>query len=102
MVESFKKRWDLFQGRPYGGWLNTLLTLREQYPQIFAERSRNIPMFIFYFLVYLMQGNVDWGKIINDLDSNTIGVIQDEINAYFEGKLINEQDIEAKIKELFP
>ncbi|MDD5546405.1 MAG: hypothetical protein PHO67_04510 [Candidatus Omnitrophica bacterium] len=101
LVETFKKRWELFKGRPYGGWLNTLLVLQEQYPQIFAERSRDIPMFIFYFLVYLMQGNITWEKIINDLDSDTIGDIQKEISAYFEGRLINENEIEAKIKELF-
>lgn len=50
-IEQFEKRWGLFKGAIYGGWLMDLLYYdnKAKYPCIFAERSRNIIMNILYF-----------------------------------------------------
>ncbi len=96
---DFKKRWDLFSGKPYGNWLNVLLGLKNNYPQIFLERTRQSEMYIFYFLVSLMQSSISWKKSIDDLDSGNIGDIQDEIRAYYNGQIVSELNIEAMIRE---
>lgn len=50
---NFIKRWELFNGEPYGEWLNNCLILdkRNKYPLVAFERSRKIPIFIFYFYI---------------------------------------------------
>lgn len=44
----------------------------------------------------------NWEEIITNLDSNGIGQIQEELSAYFNQTIMNEEAIEGKINELFP
>ncbi|WP_300902588.1 hypothetical protein [uncultured Clostridium sp.] len=55
--ERFQKRWSLFNGEIYGGWLSTLIELDnvKEYPCIFTERSRDLVMNIMYFNICKMK-----------------------------------------------
>jgi hypothetical protein len=99
-IDEFKNRWDLFQGNPYGGWLSELLVLKNGYPQIFDERSRDKPMSILYFHILLMKNSIKWEDIIKSVDNDKILKIQQGIKAYYNGDLLDQQRMKEKIDSL--
>lgn len=99
-INNFKGRWDLFNGEPYGEWLSELLILENNYPKIFSERSRERPMFILYFQISLMRSNLNWENIVNQVGNDTIPNIQEQIQAYYNASLLNEDNIKEKIRSV--
>lgn len=55
--DRFKIRWELFNGKFYGNWLNNLITLDSatKYPCIFKERTRAQSINIMYFNIFSMN-----------------------------------------------
>jgi hypothetical protein len=98
-IESFKKRWDTFEGKPYGAWLSELLVVENNYPRILFEKSREKSMYIFYFRIELMKANLNWNNIIDEVNNNKVPNIQ-PLQAYYK-TLLTEKEIKAKIDSLF-
>ncbi|MDO8591016.1 MAG: hypothetical protein Q7R65_03510 [bacterium] len=101
LKHEFRIRWEMFKGLPYGGWLSQILDEDKGYPQIFVERTREMPMYIFYFLVHNMANKVDWDEVINEVESGRVPPLQKELRAFFEGKLIDQKHIEGMIDDIF-
>lgn len=101
--EQFRKRWDLFGGAPYGGWLSDLLVPDERYPRIFPERSRELFMYILYFRVARMKKTTGWEQVIAMVDNNAVRPVPQELKAFSNGtgQLAGEAHIRALITEIF-
>lgn len=94
--KQFEKRWRCFGGKPYGNWLSHCLLVEERYPRIFAERSRDMDMYIFYFHISRMTLLHDrWEQVISDLDYGKITPLPEAIRAYLHSRsdLLGESDI---------
>ncbi|MBI2100122.1 MAG: hypothetical protein HYT48_02160 [Candidatus Vogelbacteria bacterium] len=101
LEHKFRTRWEMFKGLPYGGWLSQILNEDRGYPQIFVERTREMPMYIFYFLIHNMVNKVNWDEVINDVENNRIPPLQKELRAFFEGRLVGQEQIESMIDDIF-
>ncbi|CAM1341004.1 hypothetical protein [Tenacibaculum aestuarii] len=101
--KEFKTRWDSFSGKPYGAWLGDLLELQNGYPRVFEERSRDLKMYILYFLIAKMNPVDDWLKLINEVDNKAIKPVPEEIKAYLHSNntLLSEKNIRGIIASLF-
>ncbi|MDT0676460.1 hypothetical protein [Autumnicola musiva] len=102
-LESFKARWERSEGKPYGNWLSNLLVLKKKYPRVFSERSRNLEMYIMYFLVEKMEKVTSYQDLIYEVDNKKISNVHDELEAYLHpgNTLLKESDIRFLIKRLF-
>lgn len=93
---QFKKRWHYFEGSPYGNWLSDCLLIKDNYPRIFAERSRDLDMYIFYFHIYRMISlNNSWEQMTSNFDHGAVSALPDSIRAYFPSRLrlLDEREI---------
>lgn len=102
-IKTFNERWSRFNGEPYGGWLSDLLELNNNYPRIFEERSRDLRMYILYFMVSEMHPVKDWNTLINQVDNGTVKKVKSVFEAYShpDNTLLDEKNIRAKIASLF-
>lgn len=93
LKEKFRKRWELFNGEPYGNWLRNCLILNDnsKYPMIAKERSRDLEMYIFYFNIYTL-GKIDPIKCLNTLKD----VKKIEIKAYADQSLLSFEELYTK------
>lgn len=82
-LEIFKQRWNRFSGALYGNWLSKCITFSNEpkYPFVTLERTRNMPINIFYFHVDNMLKIEDNIKSI--FDSLTTAKNISEIKAYY-------------------
>jgi hypothetical protein len=83
--------------------LSDLLVLKNNYPRVFEERSRDLRMYIMYFLISEMHPLNDWSKIIEEVDNKTVNSVSDSFEAYShpENTLLTEKDIRNRIASLF-
>lgn len=96
--KKFKQRWLKFEGEPYGGWIKECLTLdkNNNYPLVAFEKSRTVPIFIFYFSVYKLK-KLDFTNILSTINDSCR--IDTEIAAYRKMvdngmELCNKKDLE--------
>ncbi|TFU26257.1 hypothetical protein [Thermus tengchongensis] len=71
--EAYQKRWQRFQGKPYGEWLDNLLRRSScPYPLGSLDHSRGVPMYIVYFQVDLMRSlETNLEALLQHLDNAT-------------------------------
>lgn len=69
---QFKKRWDLFQGEPYGNWIDQCILPSNppRYPLLSFEKSRGMHMYIFYFHVNNLK-TIDFESIPYNIPSKS-------------------------------
>lgn len=70
--KDFENRWNLFNGKMYGAWLDEIIqpTTQPMYPKIFFERSRNIPIYILYFYIQRMKQINNWESILAEIPNS--------------------------------
>lgn len=93
---QFGKRWHQFEGAPYGNWLSDCLSIKENYPRVFAERSRDLEMCILYFHISSMIPlNNRWKQITSDFDHGVVTALPNSIRAYSGSppRLLGEREI---------
>lgn len=91
----FQERIKRYSGKLYGGWLSEALVYRSNHPMICAERSRDMPMHIFYFHVDNLRPIGDLARYPADVDENKVPHLPSELKAFYrdEKKIISEREI---------
>lgn len=80
-----------------------MLEVKNNYPRVFEERSRDLKMYILYFLILGMYPIKDWSTFIAEVDSKSIKPVPAEIRAFShpDNTILSEKDIRSKIASLF-
>ena len=101
-IDKFRKRWELFGGNLYGGWLCDLLFCNNKlkYPCVFEEKSRELKMNILYFDINKMSKIDEPHKFIKNINNNIIQELEVFQMEYCNGKKNKKRLKESELRGL--